>query len=116
MKITKRQLRRIISEAVTDNISLRVVDGSGEIVNVHVPYYIVTNALEDGLTSAGLFVEIEEFIEANYHLNAWDFTEQSEKEIEKMWEEENSEPQWDEADQDNANQEYIHQHGDPWGD
>ena len=68
----------------TDNVRLEVIDGNGEKVPVHIPYYIITDALEDGLTSAGLFVEIEEFIEANYHLNAWDFTEQSEKEIEGL--------------------------------
>jgi hypothetical protein len=84
MKITKRQLKRMIKEAVTDNIQLEVIDGSGEHVTVHVPYYIVTDALDDGLSLPGLYNEIEDFVQSNYYLNSWDFTKQSEKEIERM--------------------------------
>tara|TARA_B100000700_G_C14948632_1_gene810529 strand:+ start:808 stop:1128 length:321 start_codon:yes stop_codon:yes gene_type:complete len=89
MKITKRQLVQIIKEAVADNVHLKVIDGNGEQVDVHIPYYIITDALEDGLALPGLHVEIEDYIQGNYYLNAWDFTEQSEKEIEglhRSWE------------------------------
>jgi hypothetical protein len=94
MKITKHQLKRIISEVVADNVTLEVIDGSGERINVQVPYYIITDALDDGLTSDGLFIEIDEFVQANYHLNAWDFTEQSEKEIEDIWDQYNQGGLW----------------------
>ena len=67
--------------AVTDNVRLEVVDGNGEKVPVQIPYYIITDALEDGLTVDGLFNEVEDYIQGNYYLSAWDFTDQSEKEI-----------------------------------
>ena len=93
MKITKRQLQGIIREsidatlvrpAITDNVRLEVIDGNGENVPVQIPYYIITDALEDGLTVDGLFNEVEDYVQGNYYLNAWDFTEQSEKEISAM--------------------------------
>ena len=106
MRITKRQLKRIIRESmrspdaemaadaaergasgmsrVTDNVRLEVIDGNGEKVPVQIPYYIITDALEDGLSLPGLYNEIEDYVQGNYYLNAWDFTEQSEKEIERM--------------------------------
>jgi hypothetical protein len=84
MKVTKRQIRRIIKEAIADNIRLEIIDGNGERVTVHIPYYIITDALEDGLSLVGVYTEVEDYVQSNYHLNAWDFTEQSEKEIEGL--------------------------------
>ena len=88
MKITKRQLKRIIKEAVSDNVSIQVYDDSNEsYVRLDVPYYIITDAIDDGLSVDGLFIEIEEFIDSKYTTggSTWSFTEKSDKEIRKIY-------------------------------
>ena len=90
MKITKRQLRKIIKEAIAGDVSIQVHDDSNDsLVRLDVPHSIITDALEDGLSVDGLFIEIEEFIDSNYTTGAstWSFTEKSDAEIRGMHQE-----------------------------
>jgi len=87
MRITKRQLRRIIKEQIIgDNVSLEIVlDGKGIPYDVSVPYYIIEDALEDGLGIDGLFIEIEEFIDGEYSPpDTYSFSREADEVIRKM--------------------------------
>ena len=95
MKVSKRQLRQIIKEEkakllreqrVPDNVEISVElpsQGPAE-VPVMVPYYIFTDAIEDGLTLDGVMVEVEEYIsadEATENEHNWDWGTDAEKVI-----------------------------------
>ena len=86
MKITKRQLRRIIREAVTsDNVSIEIMQDMRGPMSVEVPWYIFEDALDDGLGIDGLFVEVEEFIDNEYSpADAYVFSPASDQEIRKI--------------------------------
>lgn len=96
VKVTKRQLRRIIKEAIADNVSLEIVTDSGSRIKTEVPYYIIEDALMDGLGVDGLFVEIEEFIDKeNRGLSgAYTFSNDAKWTIGKMWKEYQSGGVW----------------------
>ena len=94
MKITKRQLRRIIKEAISDNVSLEILLDKGGTYTVDVPYYIIEDALEDGLGVDGLGFEIQTFIDAEYappgaytrgfQPGGYEFSDSAKQEIQKM--------------------------------
>ena len=93
MKISRRQLRRIIKEErqkllrerVTDNVPLEIMQDTRGPMDVTVPYYIITGALEDGLGVDGVFNEIEEFIWNEYEpKDGFTFSPASDTEIRKM--------------------------------
>jgi len=91
MKITKRQLVRIIKEA------RRAPDKNW--------WYSAFNmVIEDQIGVGEPTPEQSEAILGGLRLVIEDL------------EYEDNEPQWDEADQDNANQEYINKYGDPYED
>ena len=81
----KQIVTRVLSERVKDSETFEVQLDSGEVQVVTVPYYIIMDALEDGLTVDGLFVEIEEYIDSNYSFaDAYIFMPASETEIKRM--------------------------------
>jgi hypothetical protein len=85
MRITKTQLRKIIRESISDNVSLEIMQDRRGPMSVEVPYYIITDALEDGLGIDGLFIEIEEFIDNQYSpADAWTFPPNAHKEITRL--------------------------------
>lgn len=86
MKITKRQLRRIIKEAIADNVSLEIMlDGSGEPMTVEIPYYIVEDSIDDGASLDGLFIDIEDFIDSEYSpADTYNFSPAAEEVVKKM--------------------------------
>jgi hypothetical protein len=93
MKITKRQLRRIIREAYP------VAGGSSN------TWIAFEKAVEDAalpMIDAGM--ELDGVLQAMHDS------------IDNIFAEWDDEPAWDEADQDNANQEYINKYGNPYED
>jgi len=86
MKITQRQLRRIIREAViADSVWLEIMQDKRGPMDVTIPYYIIEDALEDGLGVDGLFLEIEEFINNEYSpADAFTFSPAADREIREM--------------------------------
>ena len=97
MKITKRQLRRIIKEEKQK--LLREGQAQEEALFSALEQYVMVLDEEMGydVSQEELKAEVLNFIDGYF--------EQAE-----------NEPAWDYADQDNANQEWINQHGDPYED
>jgi len=95
MRITKRQLRRIIKEEkarllqemqgpeprgrVPDNLTAQVELQNGTTTGVEIPYYIIEDAIADGLSWDGTFVEIEEYIDdyTGWPVGSWQFTQET---------------------------------------
>ena len=107
MKITKRQLKRIIKEEKRKLLK---------------EYYPIGGDLPSELWEAfkaaaweAASEKIEAGMEADGIMEAMqDDIKEMIIDMESEWEDD--EPMWDEADQDNANQEWINQHGDPYED
>tara|TARA_E500000331_G_C16976867_1_gene591771 strand:- start:320 stop:625 length:306 start_codon:yes stop_codon:yes gene_type:complete len=98
MKITKRQLRRIIREEKQKLQEAYPV--AGESSNAWIAF---EKAVEDAaipMIDAGM--EMDGVLQAMHDS------------IDNIFAEWEDEPEWDEADQDNANQEYINRYGDPY--
>ena len=101
MKITKRQLKRIIREEKARLLN-EAYPVAGESSNTWIAF---EKAVEDAalpMIDAGM--ELDGVLQAMHDS------------IDNIFAEWEDEPAWDEADQDNANQEYIRQHGNPWED
>ena len=99
MKITKRQLKRIIKEEKT---KLLKEERPGKDQRMR--------AFVDMLSA------VETYAELTGPQNALDELQILIDDLQAEVDSEGDEPEWDEADQDNANQEYIRQHGNPWED
>ena len=75
MRITKRQLGRIIRKRLVETLGPeprgRIADDQrielelqdGTLATETIPYYIIEDAIADGLSHDGVFVEIEEYID-----------------------------------------------------
>jgi len=101
MKVTKRQLKRIIREEKARLLN-EAYPVAGESSNAWIAF---EKAVEDAalpMIDAGM--ELDGVLQAMHDSIDNIFAE---------WEDESA---WDEADQDNANQEWIARHGDPYED
>ena len=102
MKITKRQLRRIIREEKSRVLKEYYPIGGDETspqwkAFKAAAYEVAANFIDAGMEADGVMESMQD-------------------EIREMIEEMDIEPEWDQADQDNATQEWINQHGDPYED
>jgi hypothetical protein len=85
MKITKRQLRKLIQERVQDSTTLEIELANTGTQPVEIPWYIIMDALEGDLSADGLLVEIEEFIENEYGFDEYfKLTDKADAEVRKM--------------------------------
>lgn len=86
MKRTRTQNRSINEYQVRDNVNIEVIDSeTGMVSGLSVPWYIIMDALEDGLSVDGLLIEIQEFIDAEYSpANLWNFTPEADAKIREM--------------------------------
>jgi len=101
MKITKRQLKRIIQEE-KQRLIKEAYPVAGQPSNVWIAF---EKAVEDAalpMIDAGM--ELDGVLQAMHDS------------IDNIFAEWDDEPAWDHADQDNANQEYINKYGDPYED
>ena len=101
MKVSKRQLRRIIKEE-----KQRLLNEAYPIGEAPSREWV---AFENAVETAAIPM-LDAGMELDGVLGAMHDS------LDEIFAQYDDEPAWDEADQDNANQEYIRQHGDPWDD
>jgi hypothetical protein len=99
MKITKRQLKRIIKEEKRKLLKEAYPVSGGPSAT--------WTAFENAVNNAAL-----PMIDAGMELDG--VQQAMHDSIDEIFAAYDNEPEWDEADQDNANQEWINQHGDPY--